>query len=103
MRRSVVVVSAALLAAGLLAGCGSHPAGRSKAVGVRSPALRVLSPRNHARLTLPAAVHYQAIVGGMVQCRRCACLLLDTKPAHDQHDDHHAALRTMYERLGGRS
>jgi hypothetical protein len=59
MRRSVVVVSAALLFAGLLAGCGSHPASRTKVVGVRSPTLRVLSPRNHARLTLPAAVHYQ--------------------------------------------
>ena len=50
-----------------------------------------------------AAVNYTALIGGMVQCRRCACLVLDTKPSRDQHDNHHAALRAMYERLGART
>jgi hypothetical protein len=59
MRRSVIVVSAALLSAGLLTGCSNHPAGRPEVVGIRPPALRILSPRDHARLPLPAAVHYQ--------------------------------------------
>jgi hypothetical protein len=43
------------------------------------------------------------IVGGLVACRRCACLLQDTRPARDQHDSFHGALREMYERIGGRS
>ncbi len=49
-----------------------------------------------------AAVNYTALIGGMVQCHRCACLVLDTKPSRDQHDNHHAALRAMHERLGAR-
>jgi hypothetical protein len=64
MRRSVVVVAVVLSlpSIGLLAGCGSHPAGRQtvvSVVGVRSQALRILSPHNRAQLTLPAAVRYQ--------------------------------------------
>lgn len=50
-----------------------------------------------------AAVNYVQAVGGMISCRRCSALLLDTRPTRDQHDAFHAALRTMYERLGGRS
>jgi hypothetical protein len=50
-----------------------------------------------------AAVNYTAIVGGMVQCRRCACLVLDTQPARNQHDQHHAALRRLWDALGARS
>jgi hypothetical protein len=50
-----------------------------------------------------ASANYVQVVGGMVSCRRSACLLFDTSPARDQHDAFHAALRAMYERLGGRS
>lgn len=64
MRRTVVAIPAVLLpllCIVLLAGCGSHPAGRPvvRVVGVRPPALRIVSPSSRARLTLPVAVHYQ--------------------------------------------
>lgn len=49
-----------------------------------------------------ASANYTMVVGGMISCRRCACLLLDTRPSRDQHDNHHAALRAMYERIGSR-
>jgi hypothetical protein len=52
--------------------------------------------------TPPAADNYALLIGGLVSCRRCACLLQDTRPARDQHDNHHAALRAMYERIGDR-
>jgi hypothetical protein len=45
---------------------------------------------------------YTLIVGGLVSCRRCAALLPDTRPARDQHDQFHQALRALYERLGAR-
>jgi hypothetical protein len=49
-----------------------------------------------------AAVNYVQALGGIVSCRRCSALLLDTQPARNQHDQFHAALRTMYERIGAR-
>lgn len=64
MRRPVVLgvaVLLSLLCVGLL-GRGGHPADRGAAVrvvGVRPPALHVLSPHGGARLTLPAVVRYQ--------------------------------------------
>jgi hypothetical protein len=54
------------------------------------------------RRQVPGASPNYTAIGAMVQCRRCACLLPDTKPARDQHDNHHAALRAMYERIGAR-
>ena len=51
----------------------------------------------------PPADNYALIVGGMISCRRRAALLLDTRPAREQHDNFHRALRALYERLGGRS
>jgi len=59
--------------------------------------------RSQRRQVPGASANYTMIVGGMVACQRCACLLQDTKPARDQHDNHHAALRAMYERIGGRT
>jgi hypothetical protein len=50
-----------------------------------------------------AADDYTLIVGGMVACRKCAALLLDTKPSRDQHNGFHAALRRLWEQTGGRS
>jgi hypothetical protein len=58
--------------------------------------------RQERRQVPGASANYTLMVGGLVQCRRCACLVLDTKPSRDQHDNHHAALRTMYERIGAR-
>ncbi len=46
---------------------------------------------------------YAPIVGGMVACRKCAALLLDTRPARDQHTAFHQSLRKMWDALGGRS
>jgi hypothetical protein len=61
-------------------------------------------PASQSRPQIPgASANYTMIVGGLVACRRCACLLQDTRPARDQHDSFHAALREMYERIGGRS
>jgi hypothetical protein len=45
---------------------------------------------------------YSMVVGGLVQCRRCAALLLDTRPARDLHDSFHAALRKLWDQAGGR-
>jgi hypothetical protein len=59
--------------------------------------------RQERREVPGASPNYVLMVGGVVHCRRCACLLPDTKPARDQHDQHHAALRAMYERIGARS
>jgi len=51
----------------------------------------------------PPADNYSLIVGGMISCRRCAALLLDTRPAREQHDGFHQSLRKMWDALGGRS
>jgi hypothetical protein len=55
--------------------------------------------RRQGRPEVPgASPNHTLMVGGMVQCRRCACLLPDTKPARDQHDNYHAALRRLWDR-----
>jgi len=50
-----------------------------------------------------ASANYTMIVGGLVSCRRCACLLQDTRPARDQHDQFHAALRRLWDAVEARS
>jgi hypothetical protein len=53
--------------------------------------------------TPPPADNYALIVGGMISCRRCAALLLDTRPAREQHDQFHTALRCLWDATGARS
>ncbi len=43
------------------------------------------------------------LVGGVAMCARCACLIPDTTPAREQHDGFHAALRALWDQVGGRS
>jgi hypothetical protein len=45
----------------------------------------------------PPADDYALIVGGMVSCRKCAALLLDTRPAREQHSTFHTALRRLWD------
>jgi hypothetical protein len=59
--------------------------------------------RQERRQVPGASANYTQLVGGVATCARCAALIPDTRPSRDQHDQFHAALRAMYERLGGRS
>ena len=59
--------------------------------------------RQERRQVPGATADYTLIVGGMVACRRCAALLLDTRPARDQHDSFHAALRRLWDQVEARS
>jgi len=61
-------------------------------------------PASQGRPQIPgASANYTMIVGGLVSCRRCACLLQDTRPARDQHDSFHAALRRLWDAVEARS
>jgi hypothetical protein len=65
---------------------------------------RAEQPASQGRRQVPgASADYTMIVGGMVACRRCACLLQDTRPAREQHDGFHQSLRKMWDALGGRA
>jgi hypothetical protein len=59
--------------------------------------------RAQQRPDQPPVTEYTLLVGGLVSCRRCACLLPDTRPAREQHTAHHASLRKMWDALGGQS
>jgi len=50
-----------------------------------------------------ASANYTLLVGGVAMCARCACLIPDTTPAREQHDGFHAALRALWDQVGGRS
>lgn len=64
---------------------------------------RSTSQRKPAAPATALADDYALIVGGLVACRKCAALLLDTRPARDQHATFHQSLRKMWDALGSRS
>jgi hypothetical protein len=67
------------------------------------PATRNGQSQGQGRRQVPgASANYSMVVGGMVSCRRCAALLQDTRPARDQHDQFHAALRRLWDAMGAR-
>lgn len=53
--------------------------------------------RGEAPPSAPPADDYALIVGGMVSCRKCAALLLDTRSAREQHSTFHTALRRLWD------
>jgi hypothetical protein len=72
-------------------------------VGLVTTARNGQRPASQGRRPVPgASADYSMAVGGMVSCRRCAALLLDTRPARDQHDAFHAALRQLWDAVGAR-
>jgi hypothetical protein len=64
---------------------------------------RPTGQRQQARPATPPAAEFTLLVGGLVQCAKCAALIPDTRPAREQHSSFHAALRRLWDQQAGRS
>lgn len=68
----------------------------------RQPASRSTSTRSSSSppATAPGG-GYSPVLGPVVACARCGCLLLDSAAARAAHDRHHASLRQLWQRGNG--
>jgi hypothetical protein len=49
----------------------------------------------------PPANGYVPLLPGLASCARCAALIVDGKASRETHDNHHRALRALWEQTGG--